>query len=417
MRILWLSHLLPYPPKGGVQQRSYNLIRELARHHDVDVVAFYQAAHHRDAQALREAVDHMGGFCRLRAVLPLPVDGARWRKPLLALQSLWGEPYTVRWTRCLRYAAAIQAVLADTHYDAVHLDTISLAPYAQLPGPMRQVPRLLNHHNIESAMLLRRAQLEHSTLKAWYYRQEGQRLEQFERATASWFAAHLVCSSLDGERLRSQCGPALPIEVIHNGVDTGYFRPDPSLPAPAQDSLVFAGRLSWYPNAAAMRWCVEDLWPRIKARRASARLAIVGSSPSAQLLQAAANDPALTVPGFVDDVRPWIQGAQVYLCPITDGGGTKLKILDALAMGCAIVAHPVACEGIDVTHGKDVLLADTAEGLVDHCLRLFDDAALRSRLSAAALTLAESTYTFRSIGTKLAGVYHQVATTPPSAAP
>lgn len=412
MRILWLSHLVPYPPKGGVQQRSYNLIRELARHHEVDVVAFYQAAHHRDDNALQEAIAHMGQFCRMRAVLPLPVDGHRWRKPALALQSLWGEPYTVRWTRCPRYAAAVAAAAADTAYDAVHLDTISLAPYAQLPGPLRQVPKLLNHHNIESAMLLRRAELERSPLKAWYYRQEGQRLERFEQATARWFAAHLVCSSLDADRLRSQCGQTLPIEVIPNGVDTGYFSPDPTLPAPPPDSLVFAGRLSWYPNAAAMRWCVEDLWPRIKAQRPRARLAIVGSSPSAQLLQAAATDNALTVPGFVDDVRPWIQGAQVYLCPITDGGGTKLKILDALAMGCAIVAHPVACEGIDVTHGQNVLLAETAEGLVDHCLRLFEDAALRARLSAAAINLAESTYTFRSIGTKLAGVYHRVATTP-----
>lgn len=409
MRILWLSHLVPYPPKGGVQQRSYNLIRELSRHHQVDVVAFHQAAHHVDAAALHEAVNHMNGFCRMRAVLPLPVDGPRWRKPMMALRALAGDTYTVRWTRCRQYAAAVQAALADTHYDAVHFDTISLAPYAQLPGPMQRLPRLMNHHNIESAMLLRRAELDASALRAWYYRQEGQRLARYERRVASQFAAHLVCSSLDGERLQTQCGSALHVEVIPNGVDTDYFKRDPALPDAPPDTLIFAGRLDWYPNASAMRWCINDLWPRIKGQRPTARMAIVGKAPAAALLEAAAQDTALTVPGFVDDVRPWIQGAQVYLCPITDGGGTKLKILDALAMGCAIVAHPIACEGIEVTDGKNVLLADTAEGLVAHCLRLFDDAALRAALSAAAIELAESTYTFRSIGTKLARVCDSVA--------
>ena len=413
MRILWLSHLVPYPPKGGVQQRSYNLIRELSRHHQVDVVAFHQAAHHASAVALAEAVEHMNRFCRLRAVLPLPVDGGRWRKPLMALRSLWGHPYTVRWTQCASYAAAIGEALADTDYDVVHFDTISLAPYAQLPGKMQQLPRLMNHHNIESAMLRRRAQLDSSPLRAWYYRQEGTRLARYEQQTADQFAAHLVCSALDGERLQAQCRTVQCVEVIPNGVDTEYFRHDPELPAAPQDSLIFAGRLDWYPNASAMHWCISDLWPRIKALRPTARMAIAGKAPAVQLLEAAAADSALTVPGFVDDIRPWIQGAQVYLCPITDGGGTKLKILDALAMGCAIVAHPIACEGIEVTDGLNVLLADTAEGLVSHCLRLFDDPALRARLSAAAVELAESTYTFTSIGSKLAAVCSSVATANP----
>ena len=410
MRILWLSHLVPYPPKGGVQQRSYNLLRELSRHHDVDVVAFHQAAHHPDAAALREAVDHMSGFCRMLAVLPLPVDGSKWRRVLLAIRALTGLTYTVRWALCKRYEAAVHKALSSQRYDAVHFDTISLAPYAALPGPMQHVPRLLNHHNIESALLLRRAKLEPSALRAWYFGQEGQRLAQYESQTAGRFAAHLVCSTLDGERLQDQCGQPLRLEVIPNGVDTDYFRRDEHLKPAPQDSLVFAGTLDWYPNASAMNWCVDDIWPRIKARRPSARMAIVGKAPGDKLLQAAARDDALTVPGFVDDVRPWIQGAQVYLCPITDGGGTKLKILDALSMGCAIVAHPIACEGIAVTDGENILLAEDAQSIAGLCLKLFDDAELRKRLSVAAVGLAESTYTFRSIGARLAQVYSSLAT-------
>jgi polysaccharide biosynthesis protein PslH len=409
MRILWLSHLIPYPPKGGVQQRSYNLMRELSRHHEVDVVAFYQAAHHKDAAALTQAVGHMSGFCRMLAVLSLQVDAGRWSKPLLALRALVGNTYTVRWTQSAVYVAAIQDALRDTRYDVVHFDTISLAPYAELPGPMQTLPRLMNHHNIESAMLLRRAELETTALRAWYYRQEGQRLARYEQQTAGRFAAHLVCSALDGARLAAQCTVPVRVEVIPNGVDTDYFRRDERLEPAAQDSLVFAGRLDWYPNASAMRWCLAEIWPRIKALRPQARMAIVGKNPGPLILEAARQDSALTVPGFVDDVRPWIQGAQVYLCPITDGGGTKLKILDALAMGCAIVAHPIACEGIDVTDGQDILLGSTTDELVAHCIRLFDDAPLRRRLSAAAIKLAESTYTFKSIGSKLAELCSNVA--------
>lgn len=406
MHVLWLSHLVPYPPKGGVQQRSYNLIRELAKYHEVTLLAFNQVAHIADAAALAEAVRHFSQFCAVEPVLSLPGDVAFMGKQRLALRSLFGSlPYTVRWVKSDEYERVLRACISRRAPDAMHFDTISLALYRPIAA---HIPAALNHHNIESDMLLRRAELEKNPAARFYYWQEGRRVRAYERRVATGFAAHLTCSALDAERLQAVAGAALRTEVIPNGVDLDYFKPT-GQHAVEQNSLIFAGRLSWYPNAAAMKFMVREVWPLLKGRCAAVTLTIVGKSPAQELIAAAATDPQLRVTGFVDDVRPYLEKAQVYVCPIFDGGGTKLKILDALAMGCAIVAHPVSCEGIDVTPGKDVIFASTPQEIAEAVLRVFSDPRLRQSLCTNALALARSKYSFENIGRKLAGVYDSLA--------
>lgn len=404
-RVLWLSHFLPWPPKGGLMQRSYYLMRELARHHDVQLVAFRQRAHQPDDARLDEATAALSEFVTLRHVSDLPEDRTAGGRSALALRSLLpGPPYTIRWGICPDYAQAVETAIEEFQPEIVHFDTVSLASYLDIVG---NIPATLNHHNIESHMLLRRAEQEKNLLKRLYFWQEGTRLARHERAVARRFRLHLVCADLDGERLVQTVGP-VPFQEVPNGVDLEYFQPVGHVDEQQPDSLIFVGGLSWYPNASAMRFFVQQVWPKLVARRPQAELKIIGRNPPPDIVAAAGQDARIKVMGFVDDIRPVVAASMVYICPIFDGGGTKLKMIDAMAMGKAIVAHPVATEGLGLEHGRNVLLSKSPEELAAHCIRLFDDPGLRSSLGASARQRAEAAFGFEAIGAALAKTYAEL---------
>ena len=189
-------------------------------------------------------------------------------------------------------------------------------------------------------MMLRRARIESNVAKRFYFWQEGLRLRRFERSVCREFDLNLTCSELDTKRLQA-VSPGVAVAEVPNGVDTEYFRLNQEPERPL--SLVFAGNMSWYPNAAAMLFFAEKIWPALKKKLPGVTMDVIGANPSPRLSALAARDRDFRVRGFVPDVRTDISTAALYVCPIKDGGGTKLKILDALAMGRPIVAHPIAC--------------------------------------------------------------------------
>jgi glycosyltransferase involved in cell wall biosynthesis len=284
---------------------------------------------------------------------------------------------------------------AAIDFDVVHFDTLSLAPYR---GIFSRAAKSLDHHNIESDMMLRRAQIEQQPLKRLYFWQEGLRLRRYESRVCPQFDLNITCSSLDSQRLE-RVAPGVAVAEVPNGVDTEYFRPNGDFERPR--SLVFAGNMSWYPNAAAMLFFAEKVWPALKAKLPGVTMDVIGGSPPQLLSTLAGRDRDFRVHGFVPDVRPYIGRSAVYVCPIMDGGGTKLKILDALAMGKAIVAHPIACEGIDVRDGRNVIFARQPDEFVENIVKLLESPELRMRLSVDARSLAESSYSYLFIGRRL----------------
>ena len=402
MKVLWFSHLVPYPKSGlGVLQRSYHLVRELARAHQVYLLAFVQRKIITELlgdfdAGLDEAREHLGQYCERVQFLSIPSDGSRLAQGWLAARSLLGaHPYTIRWLisgDARRIAADWNAAI---DFDVVHFDTLSLAPYSNV---FTRGAKSLDHHNIESDMMLRRARIEGHPLKRWYFWQEGLRLQRYEHRVCPRFDLNITCSTLDTERLKG-VAPGVKVTEVPNGVDTDYFRSDGSTELPL--GLVFAGNLSWYPNAAAMLFFADRVWPALKKELPGVTMDVIGGSPPARLSALAASDKDFRVHGFVPDVRPYINRAALYVCPIMDGGGTKLKILDALAMGKAIVAHPIACEGIGVRDGHDVIFARDATEFVRSIVTLLGSPQTRQRLSHNARVLAESCYSYAVIGRKL----------------
>lgn len=397
-KVLWLSHLIPYPPKGGVLQRSFNLLKELSAYHDVYLVAFNQSGFLKSSfvdsdDPLGESVAALSKYCKAIEVVDIPSEGSRFGKHLLAFTSLFSVyPYTVRWLYSKQYADVVRRVESEIHPDIVHYDTISLSYYSR---DLKTAQTVLDHHNIESEMMFDRARKEPNLLKKAYFYQEGYKLARFEQKHCRQHTLNITCSDDDAVLLKQLFGVD-EATTIENGVDTDYFQPA-GLPN-TQNSMVFAGGLSWYPNLDAMLFFRKEIWPRVKGAIPDATMSLVGRNPPASLTP----DDGFTITGFVDDVRPYLEKASCYVCPIRQGGGTKLKILDAMAMECAIVAHPFACIGIDVIPETHVLFAETPEQFVSQISRVMSDPELRLRLGKNARALMESQYSFKSVGKKLA---------------
>jgi glycosyltransferase involved in cell wall biosynthesis len=343
-------------------------------------------------------------FCRSVTFLRIDSLARPFGKIRTALESLLpGYCYSVRWLQSRDARELLHEMGLANHYDIAHFDTIGLAPYRNC---FRRVPASLGHHNIESHMFLRRAANEPSLPRKLYFYQEGLRLRGFERRVAQDFSVHITCSELDSERLR-EVAPDCNAIAVPNGVDTTYFQPGGEPVRPR--SCIFVGSLNWYPNADAIEYFLRDVWPQLQRRVAGITLDIVGSGPSERIRSLASSFDNVRVHGFVDDVRPMMDTAAVYVCPIRDGGGTKLKLLDAFAMRKCVIAHPIACEGIAVTPGVDVLQAASADDFIGQIARALDDEALRERVASAARELVVTRYSFASIGVQLQEIFVECA--------
>jgi glycosyltransferase involved in cell wall biosynthesis len=413
MRVLWLSHVVPYPPKAGVLLRAYYLLKSVAEEHEVDLIAFVQrpllATFYADVDVgLAECKLELLKYCKSVTFLPIEKAARPFGKVRTAFESLfYRDGYVASWLDSVAARAEIARCIHGRRYDLAHFDSISVANFRPL---LAATAATLGHHNAESHMLVRRSELESSVLKKLYFKLEAGRLARFEARIADRFRLHITCSELDSQRLRATM-PGARMIAVPNGVDTQFFRPQGLAQTP--NSLIFVGTMSWYPNVDAVTYLLREIWPRLRAEAPAATLDIVGAGAPAALKELAARSAGVTLHGFVPEIRPMIERAALYVCPIRDGGGTKLKILDALAMEKCIVAHAVACEGIAVTPETDVIFAESPDEFVTRIRHLFADPERRHTMGVAARELAVSRYSFAAIGAAFTQALQRVADVEP----
>jgi glycosyltransferase involved in cell wall biosynthesis len=409
MKILWLSHLVPYPPKAGVLLRAHHLLKELARYHDVDLLALSQRSllePYFDSydDGIRESTRVLSEFCNNIEILENQADKSANGKKLIAARSLVSPmPYTINWLQDDRYGRLVNDLTDNNAYDFIHCDTLSLAPYVL---HLNNVCRGLDHHNVESHLMLRRAAVEKNLLKKVFFWLEGKRLQKLEQRWCPVFDTNITCSELDSERFRSFC-PNASFTEIKNGVDVDFFTPSNGPVDPA--TFIFIGTLDWYPNTRAVRYIANEIWPLLKSALPDAKINIIGANPPADLLELHDQDAQFNVLGFVDDIAPYLEQATAYICPIDDGGGTKLKLLDAMASGKAIVAHEVACEGLAITNGEQLLIANSPAEYISAIQGLVTNAETRQELEIKARQHAVDHFSFVAIGKKLSDHYNSVA--------
>jgi glycosyltransferase involved in cell wall biosynthesis len=403
MSVLWISQNLPFPPKGGVLQRNYNLLKEASRFADIHLIAVLKKDVVPEFDAAKAATE-LSKFCRRVDVVELATEASRVVYLLVAVASLFTRaPFTLNWAKSGRLRNAIATAMRGFDFDLVFFDTISLAPYQDI---VKRSACILNHHNCESQLFERRIPFERNVLKRAYLRVEAKKLRLAESALMPRFAMNFAVSALDADRLRD-IGPTADIEVVSNGVDVDYFRSTGLQQIPG--NLLMVGGMNWFPNRDAALFMLREIWPRLVTEVPSASLTIVGSHPPPAVEEIGQRDRRVTVCGFVDDVRPYMDQAQIFVCPMRDGGGTRLKILDALAMGKPIVATEMAVEGIGVEPEREVLLANSPEDFVRQVKRLIDDPELRTRLSTASRKFVEEKFAWPIVGERMRALFERAS--------
>jgi len=409
MKILWLSHLVPYPPKAGVLLRSHYLVKELSKYHEVHLLAFNQKTlmepyFNSYEEGSEIAKSKMEEYCTRVEFFDCPIDRTPHAKKICALKSLLSSTsYNINWLKDKTFGTTVNQWHQEESYDVIHCDTISLAPYV---SNIKDARLSLDHHNVESHMLLRRSQLEQNLLKKFYFWQEGKKVASLEKQTCHQFDTNLTCSELDTKRFYENC-PDASFTEVPNGVDIDLFTPAECEQDPA--TFIFIGTLDWYPNTRAVRYIANEIWPKLKQKFPNAKVHIIGSGAPNDLVQFSQKEEGFEVLGYVDDLKPYLDSATIYLCPIDDGGGTKLKLLDAFSAGKAVIAHKVACEGLKVTDGHQALLANDPDSYVEKITTLLNDTDLRKQLQHNARKHAEELFSFASIGKQLADHFSKIA--------
>lgn len=399
MKILFLSQIIPYPPHGGVLQRGYNLLREIGKYNEVHLLAF----HHTDilgtAEQVEESRRELERHCASVRYFPLwPKRSVAHKLVGFGLGFVYPRPFSVLAHQSSACRDAMREILGSHAIDLVHVDTIGLAPYRKFAG---ELPCALTHHNIESQLMARRAEFETSALRKYYVGLQARRLRDYEATQSPLFATNIVMSPIDQATLL-RIAPGAATAIVPNGVDTEYFTPATE---GHEKAAIYTGGMNMYANKDAVLHFVQEIWPHILRQHPDAKFYAIGQDPPGELQEHASRDPSVVVTGYVDDVRPYVRKAAVYVVPLRVGGGTRLKVLDALAQGKAIVSTSVGCEGINVVDGKNIFIEDRVERFADRVSALFADADMRRTLGLAARELAESSYGWTAIGADLQALY------------
>ncbi len=395
--LLFLAHLLPWPLEGGGQIKSYHTLRILSGAYDVTLLAFIRRPEEQ------KNVEPLRPFCReIRTVL---LERSKARDALGAARALAARrSFLVGRDDAPAMRAAVREALGARRHAAVHVDHLQMAQFvpAGAGAPWRVV---LDHHNIEHRIPRRMAETPGANPAVrWYAAREWPKLRDFEVAACR--RADLVLTVSDEDRaglllLAPDLGgktAAVPI-----GVDVDFFRAVER--KPDSKTLLSIGTMYWPPNVDSMLYFCADVLPKIKEKAPGVRLNIVGAKPTAAVRALAETDPAVTVTGSVPDVRPWAADCGAFVVPLRSGSGMRVKILNAMAMGLPVVSTTIGAEGIEVTDGENILLADGAQDFAEATVRVLSDPALAARIAEGGRRLMAERYSWERVGERLLSLY------------
>jgi sugar transferase (PEP-CTERM/EpsH1 system associated) len=402
MRILWLKSDLLLPLDKGGKLRTWHLMRHLARNHEITYLAFKEPQQPAaDVDGMREVAAHVELVPRVepaKGTLRFFADAAKHLVDPL--------PYAVGKYRSPAFRHRLHTLLASRRFDLVVCDF--LFPAVNLP---KRLPcaAVIFTHNVESEIWRRHAETKGGVVGNLLYRTQYKRMLRYEKETLARFDGVLAVSEADRDTFAILYPAAIrqPVHVVPTGVDTEYFRPE-KRSAVGNPQLIFTGSMDWLPNEDAMQFFCRDILPSIRAEEPAVGLSIVGRAPTPAVKRLAA-DHGVQVTGRVDDVRPYMKEAAVYVVPLRIGGGTRLKIFEAMSMAKAVVSTTVGAEGLPVSGGEHLLLADEPKTFARAVVSLLRDADLRSRLETAARALVVDRYDWSAVAGALEQALVRVA--------
>lgn len=403
-KILLLTPQFPYPPHQGTTLRNYNLIAGLAQRHEVHLLSFGDPAGCQGTP--------LDGACASLRVVPPPQRSTGQRLRGLAFSRL---PDMAQRLPSPAFRAALAETLEREDPDVVEVEGIELAQYlfqvAESRGDRGRPLLVYDDHNAEYLLQKRAFETDVRQPGRWiaaaYSLVQWRRLQAYERRACLTADRVVAVSEADAQALRALL-PELELTVVPNGVDMDYYTaPVPPLGAgegPGSADLVFTAKMDFRPNVDAVLWFSQEVLPLVRRESPQTRFWAVGKSPHPRLAPLA-REPGVELTGWVEDVRPYIAGAGLYVIPLRIGGGTRLKVLEAMGMGKAIVSTALGCEGFELEPNQDLVIADTPAEFAAAVLALLRDPERRERLGRAARRFAGSRYDWRLIVPRLERVY------------
>ena len=392
LKILFATHILPFPPDSGGRIGFYNPLKYLSRHHEMILFSLVDGTDQSN-------VSHMPGFCREVVTYHKGQSGDSRR----LLRGAFGRPPG---TASKYFFPEAGELLRDTiqrhRPDIVELQHLNMAAY--LPY-CQGAPVILREHNVEYRVWERFAAVQTTWYRKVFFEMLARRVRRYEADMAQRFDRCITVSEADALDLYS-VSPTARVQAIPSGVDAEYFAPDPTV-AEKPYSMVMTGSFSWKPKQHNLRVLATEISPNIRKQLPEATLTVVGQGIPADLKRLA-EEHGVTLTGAVPDVRPYIREASLVLNYVESGGGIALKVLEALAMRKAILSNSLGCEGIDVQHGRDVFLADGPEAFASAAARLLRDAPLRGRLAQAGYNLVRQKYAWETLAHSFDDLYEEL---------
>jgi polysaccharide biosynthesis protein PslH len=389
MKILWVKADFLHPTTRGAQIRTLEIVRRLHQRHELHYLAFedpdepdgpgrsceYSAKHfsvpHTVAEKKLTSPAFVGELVA-GLVSPLPVAVARWRSVAMKRE--------------------VERLERQEKYDAVVCDF--LFPASNIPDLSRVV---LFQHNVEAVIWRRHAEQAGNWPKRLYFQLQAKKMADFEGEICRKAKRVIAVSDIDAEIMRREYG-VKDVQPVPTGVDVDYFRRSPADRVESKADLMFVGSMDWMPNSSGIKWFVHEILPLIEKQRPGTTLAIVGRKPGSEIEALASR--TVTVTGTVPDVRPWLWGSKVSVVPLRVGGGTRLKIYEAMAAEVPVVSTSIGAEGLETVDGGNIAIADSSQFFADRCVELLNDADARKRMARQALDMVAERYSWEGVTAK-----------------
>jgi polysaccharide biosynthesis protein PslH len=402
-KLLFLSQTLPFPPDGGVKIRTFNILRLLARSFDITALCFYRWKPGLMQPDVPLAVEQLGRYASIEA-FPIPQEHDRKRLLWDHVRSMArNRAYTVYSYESHDFRNRLERILRSARFDLVHADSLDLSGYFPMLG---NLPIVCTHHDATSVQLRRRGAVEANRIQSLYIQRQADLMEREERYWCERIALNVTVSKEDA-RVLSEIAPRGRFCVVPNGVDTEFFRPESGNPS----GVVCVGGTSWFPNRDALEYFATEILPIVQRIGCQPNVTWVGRARQDEIERYRTRH-GIGLTGYVPDVRPYVRDAACYVVPIRTGGGTRIKILDAWAMGKAVVSTSVGCEGLDAQEGKNLLIRDEPEAFAEAVRDVLLDADLRNRLGRSGRATVESSYSWDVIGVSLSQTYRSTLAKP-----
>jgi polysaccharide biosynthesis protein PslH len=398
LRILWINCRLLHPVNGGDRLRTYHMLKQLKRRHHITYLS------PRTAEDEPQVLEAAQEYCH--EVIAVPHRFTKRGTTRFAWEvfsnTMWGSrPLIARKYRSAETARLIRDLLSLQRFDLIICDYLApVINLLELPIGL-PAPLVIFQHNVESLIWRRHYECARNPLKRLVFLREWRLTERLEADAAALADGQIAVSQEEFRYFKDQRGMNNTLGAVPTGVDCSYHQPSLS---PVAGTIAFLGAMDWHANLDAVEFFVREVYPAIRRRVPEAKFLVIGRNPPPRIRALAAADPSIEVTGTVPDVRPYLQRASVMVLPLRVGGGTRIKVFEAMASGVPIVSTLVGAEGLPLVDGEEILLADEPADFAERTCRLLENKELHERIRQQARRLVLEKYSWETVAAAFEGL-------------